>query len=57
MNDMNATKSQKQESADPTKRDVITPEKLPNPIFRFAVTLAVLLPILFIAVIYYSSIS
>lgn len=54
---MNVTKSQKKESADPTKRDVLTPDELPNPIFRFAVTLAVLLPILFIAGIYYGIIN
>jgi hypothetical protein len=54
---MNVTKSQKRKSVDPTKRDVITPEDLPNPIFRFAVTLAVLLPLLFVVAIYYGIIN
>ena len=43
-----------QEPVTQNQRDsVITSEDLPNPFFRFGVTLVVLLPVLLIAGIYY----
>ncbi len=50
---MGAKKSQKEPVTQSQLDSVITSEDLPNPIFRFAVTLVVLFPLLFVAAIYY----
>lgn len=50
---MNVKKSEKKESVTQIQKDsVITSEDIPNPVFRFNVTLALLIPLLLVVAIY-----
>lgn len=52
------SKSQQPEPVTPVQREsVITREDVPNPIFRFGVTLALLTPLLVVTAIYYGIIN
>lgn len=51
---MNVKKPTQKEPVAPVQREsVITREDVPNPLFRIGVTLALLIPLLLIAAIYY----
>lgn len=55
---MHVRKPEHKEPVAPVQREsVITREDVPNPLFRFGVTLALLTPLLLVAAIYYGVIN